>query len=92
MLSEQSAWGIHQTSEMIMTDNKQVQSAQIIQFPLGGRRGVAAGFRAQAVPASDLNPKPVVSGSITGGDVRRVDTAGWYHEAALHDVDQAHRH
>ena len=50
-----------------------VRTAQILQFPAGGRKALAE--RNQAVPASDLEAQ---AATISVGDA-------WYHQAAIDD-------
>ncbi|CAN5404071.1 hypothetical protein BH10PSE10_BH10PSE10_18900 [soil metagenome] len=62
-----------------MTISASLPSAKIYQFPVGGRRGLPPGSRAESKPATE-QPAP------------RTPITGWYHEAAIEDAKRGREH
>jgi hypothetical protein len=60
--------------EKIMMESLKGQSAQIVQFPAGGRAGFG-GRRDDAKPAEPFAPRAA-----------KVVSGAWYHEVAIEDA------
>jgi uncharacterized protein DUF2735 len=62
-----------------MSEETQLKSVQIFQFPVGGRAALTA-RRAAPMRAVDLMPALLVN--VASGN-------GWYHEDAIREAEQA---
>lgn len=65
-----------------MNQNSHRQTAQIYQFPIGGRSGLAIRGEASK-PVADPNLEPA-SKIVIGGS--------WYHEEAIREADLSRKH
>jgi hypothetical protein len=65
-----------------MTENSNRATAQIYQFPIGGRSGLAV-RRDTSKPAAEHNMEATNKVAIGGN---------WYHEEAVREADRSLRH
>lgn len=65
-----------------MTENSHRATAQIYQFPIGGRSGLAV-RRDTSKPAAEYVPETTSRVAIGGN---------WYHEEAIREADKGRKH
>jgi hypothetical protein len=65
-----------------MTENSYRATAQIYQFPIGGRSGLAV-RRETSKPAAEYNLETTTKVAIGGS---------WYHEEAVNEADRGRKH